>query len=97
MEFTGFTIDIDTGGTFTDGFITADDRFELVKVDTTPLHLGWRDAGKGEIIDSINPRKVHAVAAWDDSLPLFFRLATLSLSAFRLILGKLNHRFMSKS
>jgi N-methylhydantoinase A/acetophenone carboxylase len=34
-----FTIDIDTGGTFTDGFITAGDRFELVKVDTTPHDL----------------------------------------------------------
>ena len=39
MEFIGFTIDIDTGGTFTDGFITAGDRFELVKVDTTPHDL----------------------------------------------------------
>ena len=39
MEFTGFTIDIDTGGTFTDGFMTADDRDELVKVDTTPHDL----------------------------------------------------------
>ncbi|MBM3156796.1 MAG: hydantoinase/oxoprolinase family protein [Chloroflexi bacterium] len=34
-----FTIDIDTGGTFTDGFITAGDRFELVRVDTTPHDL----------------------------------------------------------
>jgi N-methylhydantoinase A len=39
MQFSGFTIDIDTGGTFTDGFITAGDRFELVKVDTTPHDL----------------------------------------------------------
>jgi N-methylhydantoinase A/acetophenone carboxylase len=39
MEFTGFTIDIDTGGTFTDGFMTAGDRVELVKVDTTPHDL----------------------------------------------------------
>ncbi|EFK09259.1 hydantoinase/oxoprolinase [delta proteobacterium NaphS2] len=35
----GYTIDIDTGGTFTDGFFTQDDRFELVKVDTTPHDL----------------------------------------------------------
>ncbi len=39
MEFTGFTIDIDTGSTFTDGFMTAGDRVELVKVDTTPHDL----------------------------------------------------------
>lgn len=31
-----FTIDIDTGGTFTDGFFTQGDRYETVKVDTTP-------------------------------------------------------------
>jgi len=34
-----FTIDIDTGGTFTDGFITTGDRVELVKVDTTSHDL----------------------------------------------------------
>jgi N-methylhydantoinase A len=39
MEFTGFTVDIDTGGTFTDGFMTAGNRVELVKVDTTPHDL----------------------------------------------------------
>ncbi len=39
MQFTGFTIDIDTGGTFTDGFMTAGERVELVKVDTTPHDL----------------------------------------------------------
>jgi hypothetical protein len=50
-----------------------------------------------EIIDSHNPKKVHAAAAWDDPLPLVFQAVTLSLSAFRLILGKLNPRFMSKS
>lgn len=35
----GYTIDIDTGGTFTDGFFTRDDLFETVKVDTTPHDL----------------------------------------------------------
>ena len=35
----GYTIDIDTGGTFTDGFFTYDDRMETVKVDTTPHDL----------------------------------------------------------
>ncbi len=34
-----FTIDIDTGGSFTDGFLTAGDRTEQVKVDTTPHDL----------------------------------------------------------
>ncbi|MFC2038645.1 hydantoinase/oxoprolinase family protein [Chloroflexota bacterium] len=31
-----FYMDIDTGGTFTDGFVRGDGRTELVKVDTTP-------------------------------------------------------------
>lgn len=35
----GFTIDIDTGGTFTDGFISDGNRFEKIKVDTTPHDL----------------------------------------------------------
>jgi hypothetical protein len=52
-------------------------------------HLGRRDFSKGEIIDSLNPRKVHAVADWDDPLPFVFQAITLSLRAFRLILGKL--------
>jgi len=32
----GYTIDIDTGGTFTDGFFVFKDRVETVKVPTTP-------------------------------------------------------------
>lgn len=35
----GYTIDIDTGGTFTDGFFVAGDRVETVKVATTPHDL----------------------------------------------------------
>jgi len=35
----GYTIDIDTGGTFTDGFFVAGDRVETVKVPTTPHDL----------------------------------------------------------
>ncbi|MBI5602205.1 MAG: hydantoinase/oxoprolinase family protein [Deltaproteobacteria bacterium] len=35
----GYTIDIDTGGTFTDGFFGLDHRFESVKVQTTPHDL----------------------------------------------------------
>ncbi|HEY94818.1 MAG TPA: hydantoinase/oxoprolinase family protein [Dehalococcoidia bacterium] len=35
----GFYMDIDTGGTFTDGFVRGDGRTELVKVDTTPHDL----------------------------------------------------------
>jgi N-methylhydantoinase A len=34
-----FIIDIDNGGTFTDGFITGDGKIESVKVDTTPHDL----------------------------------------------------------
>lgn len=34
-----FTIDIDNGGTFTDGFFTGDGQIEWVKVDTTPHDL----------------------------------------------------------
>ena len=35
----GYTIDIDTGGTFTDGFFVVKDRVETVKVPTTPHDL----------------------------------------------------------
>ncbi len=35
----GFSIDIDTGGTFTDGFVRGNGRIELVKVPTTPHDL----------------------------------------------------------
>lgn len=35
----GYTIDIDTGGTFTDGFFAGDGRVEAVKVPTTPHDL----------------------------------------------------------
>jgi N-methylhydantoinase A len=34
-----FTIDIDNGGTFTDGFFTGDGHIEWIKVDTTPHDL----------------------------------------------------------
>ncbi|MFC1868400.1 hydantoinase/oxoprolinase N-terminal domain-containing protein [Thermodesulfobacteriota bacterium] len=34
-----YTIDIDTGGTFTDGFIRGNGRTQVVKVDTTPHDL----------------------------------------------------------
>lgn len=32
----GYRLSVDTGGTFTDGFVTCGDRFAQVKVDTTP-------------------------------------------------------------
>jgi N-methylhydantoinase A len=35
----GYTIDIDTGGTFTDGFIVRGERVKMVKVPTTPHDL----------------------------------------------------------
>jgi N-methylhydantoinase A/acetophenone carboxylase len=31
-----YYMDIDTGGTFTDGFVRGNGRTELIKVDTTP-------------------------------------------------------------
>lgn len=79
---------------FQDNILWTDDLLDMVSSLLQPIR---RDIGKGEIIDSINPKKVHAVAAWDDPLPLLFQFTTLSLRALLLILGKLNHRFMSKS
>lgn len=35
----GFTVDIDTGGTFTDGFVTRGDAYRMVKTPTTPHDL----------------------------------------------------------
>ena len=35
----GFTVDIDTGGTFTDGFFTGDQGVRYTKVPTTPHDL----------------------------------------------------------
>lgn len=35
----GFTVDIDTGGTFTDGFVTSGSAFRAVKTPTTPHDL----------------------------------------------------------
>lgn len=35
----GFTVDIDTGGTFTDGFVASGDAFRMVKTPTTPHDL----------------------------------------------------------
>ena len=35
----GFTIDIDTGGTFTDGFFTFGNEFRTIKTQTTPHNL----------------------------------------------------------
>ena len=40
-----FTIDIDTGSFFTDGFFTAGNKAEQVKVDTTPLRQRARYRG----------------------------------------------------
>jgi D-aspartate ligase len=97
----GYVAYLDAGGrvtehstSFHNNILWTDDFLDMVSF---LLHLGRRDIGKSEIIDSINPRKVHAVAAWDDPLPLFFQLTTLNLRAFRLMLGKLKYRFMSKS
>jgi predicted ATP-grasp superfamily ATP-dependent carboligase len=54
-------------------------------LDTVSLlkHLGRRDISIGEIVDSLNPGKVRSVAAWDDPMPLFFWVVTLSSRALR--------------
>ena len=44
-------------------------------------HVGRRDIGIGEIVESLNPRKVRSVAAWDDPVPLFAWAITLSYRA----------------
>jgi predicted ATP-grasp superfamily ATP-dependent carboligase len=46
-------------------------------------HVGRRDISIGEIIESLNPRKVRSVAAWDDPVPLFSWVVTLSSRALR--------------
>jgi predicted ATP-grasp superfamily ATP-dependent carboligase len=46
-------------------------------------HLGRRDISTGEIVDSLNPRKVRSVSAWDDPVPLFSWVVTLSSRALR--------------
>jgi predicted ATP-grasp superfamily ATP-dependent carboligase len=97
----GYAAYLDAGGrvtehstSFRNNILWTDDFLDMVSF---LLHLGRRDIGKSEIIDSLNPKKVHAAAAWDDPLPLVFQAVTLSLRAFHLILSELNHRFMSKS
>jgi N-methylhydantoinase A/acetophenone carboxylase len=44
----GFTIDIDTGGTFTDGLFTSGTEIKRVKVDSTPhdLTVSWLNVWK---------------------------------------------------
>jgi D-aspartate ligase len=97
----GYIAYLDAGGQVTENatpfcnnILWTDDLLDMVSF---LLHIGRRDVGMKEIIDSLNPRKVHAVAAHDDPLPLFFQFTTLSLRAFRLILSKLNHCLVSKS
>jgi len=96
----GYAAYLDAGGqvaqqstSFRNNILWTDDFPDMVSF---LCHLIRRDIGKSETIDSLNPRKVHAVAAWDDPLPLFFQLTSLSLRAFRLILNKLNPRSTSK-
>jgi N-methylhydantoinase A len=45
----GFTVDIDTGGTFTDGLFTNGKEIKRVKVDTTPhdITIAWLNAMRG--------------------------------------------------
>ena len=92
---------LDAGGqaakpslSFRNNVLWADDFFDTVSF---LQHLARRDISKREVIDSLNPRKVRSVAAWDDLLPLAFRTLTIGQRAFRLILNRLNPRFASKS
>jgi D-aspartate ligase len=92
---------LDAGGqaakpslSFRNNVLWADDFFDTVSF---LQHLARRDIGIRELIDSLNPGKVRSVAACDDPLPLAFRASTLSHRALRLILSRLNPRFMSKS
>jgi predicted ATP-grasp superfamily ATP-dependent carboligase len=96
-----YTAYLDAGGqaakpslSFRNNVLWADDFFDTVSL---LQHLARRDISRREVIDSLNPGKVRSVAAWDDLLPLAFRALTLSQRAFRLILSKLNPRFVSKS
>ncbi|MEK5444097.1 hydantoinase/oxoprolinase family protein [Fredinandcohnia sp. FSL W7-1320] len=62
-----YTVDIDTGGTFTDGFFSYGDRFEVVKVETTPHDLtvcfnncimeGAKRFGHGNVSDFLKETK----------------------------------------
>lgn len=92
---------LDAGGqaakpslSFRNNVLWADDFFDTVSF---LQHLARRDISKREVIDSLNPGKVRSVAAWDDPLPLAFRALAISQRTFRLMLSKLNPRFVSKS
>ena len=92
---------LDAGGqaakhslSFRNNILWADDFLDIVSF---LQHLIRRDIGIGELIESLNPRKVRSIAAWDDPMPLVFRALTISQRAFRLMLSRLNHRFVSKS
>ena len=68
---------LDAGGqaakpslSFRNNVLWADDFFDTVSF---LQHLARRDISRREVIDSLNPRKVRSVAAWDDPLPLAFR------------------------
>jgi predicted ATP-grasp superfamily ATP-dependent carboligase len=50
------------------------------------IHLKRRDLSRSEIVDSLKPRKVHSVAAWDDPLPFVVRVVRLLWAGFRRVL-----------
>jgi len=52
------------------GVLWVDDFLDQVSFLT---HLRRWDMSCGEVLDSLKPRKVHSVAAWDDPLPLVFQ------------------------
>ena len=78
---------LDAGGqaeepsfSFRNSILWAEDFLDAVSL---LKHLGRRDISIGEIVDSLNPRKVRSVAAWDDPVPLFSWVVTLSSRALR--------------
>jgi N-methylhydantoinase A len=63
----GYRLSVDTGGTFTDGFVTSGDRSAQVKVDTTP----------GDPTEGFAACVAAAAQAMDESLPAFLARARM--------------------
>src|SRR5262245_36522544 len=63
----GYRLSVDTGGTFTDGFVTSGDRFAQVKVDTTPA----------DPTEGFAACVAAAAEAMDESLPAFLAQARM--------------------
>ena len=73
---------------FRNNILWADDFLDMVSF---LQHLVRGDIGIGEIIESLNPRKVRSMAAWDDPMPLFARAVVVSYRALYSQFGLGNH------